>query len=135
MSQETRMRGRGQERRGWHAERRAENDCEINQEAAILSHVWHRWSVSATGQTVDCNAGAALVPMASKGRPAMLTLDTTAVGAGGVIFAVFVLLALAMVLIRVGARIEKRASTPRPAGAYARRDQRNRRTMPPRRYW
>ncbi len=65
----------------------------------------------------------------------MFTLDTTAVGAGGVIFAVFVLLALAMVLIRVGARIEKRASTPRTACAYARRDQRNRRTLPPRRYW
>ena len=63
----------------------------------------------------------------------MFALDTGAIAAGGVILAVFVLLALAMLSLRIGAHIEKRARTPRPAYAYVRRRSQNRRRIPPRR--
>ncbi len=65
----------------------------------------------------------------------MVVLGSSAIGAGGVIFAVFVLLALATLSLRIGAHIAQRARAPRPVYAYVRRARRNRRTMPPRRYW
>lgn len=65
----------------------------------------------------------------------MFALGPSAIGAGGVIFAVFVLLALAILSLRIGVRIEKRARTARPAYAYVRRGRGDRRTLPRQRHW